>query len=410
MATRRYLFIHPNFPGQFLHLARHLIVEGHEVTGMGEVENLKRQARLVPGVRLVGYKIPREETNPHPHGRTFEAAAARGRATLQVCQALVKQGWEPEIIAAHTGWGDTLFLREVFPKAKICGYFEYFYRPHGADIGFDPEFPVTLENRLEVQLKNATPLLAWEDCDARWTPTRWQASLFPEPLRAGMEVLHEGFDTTTICPDPEVKIALKGGIKIRAGDEIVTCVNRSLEPYRGLHVLMRALPEILRRRPDARVLIVGRDRETPYGNSPAEGTSWREIFLKEVEGRIDLSRVHFLGRLPHEAHVKVLQVSAAHVYLTYPYFLSWSMLEAMSAGCLLIGSNTPPVAEFVEDGVNGLLVDFFDAEALAERVCEALENPGRFEGLRCAAREMVVSKLDRDRICVPALLDFLHGC
>ena len=409
MAKRRYLFIHPNFPGQFLHLARHLVAAGHDVTGMGEVQNLKRQAGLVPGVRLVGYKIPKEETNPHPHGRTFEAAAARGRATLQVCLALAKQGWEPEIIAAHTGWGDTLFLREVFPKARICGYFEYFYRPHGADVGFDPEFPVTLENRLEVRLKNATPLLAWEDCDARWTPTRWQASLFPEPLREGLSVLHEGFDTSMVRPDPEVKIALQGGVKIRAGDEIVTCVNRSLEPYRGLHVFLRALPEILSRRPNARVLIVGRDRETPYGNSPDGGGSWRENFLKEMEGRIDLTRVHFLGRLPHEAHVKVLQVSAAHVYLTYPYFLSWSMLEAMSAGCLLVASNTPPVAEYVEDGVNGLLVDFFDVEGLAERVCAGLKNPGRFADLRRAAREMVVGRLDRDRICVPALLDFLHG-
>jgi glycosyltransferase involved in cell wall biosynthesis len=222
-------------------------------------------------------------------------------------------------------------------------------------------------------------------------------------------VLHEGFDTETIRPDPGVKIAIKGGIKIHAGEEIVTCVNRSLEPYRGLHVFLRALPEILERRPNARVLIVGRDRETPYGNTPADGTTWREKFLKELEGRIDLSRVHFLGRLPHEAHVKVLQVSAAHVYLTYPYFLSWSMLEAMSAGCLLVASNTPPVTEFIEDGKTGLLVDFFDAKGLAERVCEGLAQPQKFRGLREAARAMVVSRLDRDRICVPALLDFLHG-
>jgi glycosyltransferase involved in cell wall biosynthesis len=405
----RHLFIHPNFPGQFLHLARHLVAQGHEVTGIGEVENLKRQAKLVPGARLIGYKIPKEETNPHPHARVFEVAAARGRATLRVCLSLAKQGWKPEVIAAHTGWGDTLFLREAFPEARICGYFEYFYRPRGADIGFDPEFPVTLENRLEVRLKNATPLLAWEDCDARWTPTRWQASLFPEALQSGLRVLHEGFDTATIRPDLQAGIVLEGGIKIRVGDEIVTCVNRSLEPYRGLHVFLRALPEILQRRPNARVLIIGRDRETPYGNSPAEGTSWKEIFMKEIEGRIDMSRLHFLGRLPHEAHVKVLQVSAAHVYLSYPYFLSWSMLEAMSAGCLLIGSNTPPVAEFVENGVNGLLVDFFDAESLAERVCVALERPGEFMKMRRAAREMLVSKLDRDRVCVPALLDFLHG-
>ena len=409
MSKKTYLFLHPNFPGQFLHLARHLAAAGHEVTGLGELANVRRQAKAVPGVRLVGYKFQRPATTAHHHVRVLEENALRARAVQLTLLALKKDGFRPDIITAHTGWGDTLFLREVFPHARICGYFEYFYRPEGADIGFDPEFPVSMDNRLEVRMKNATPLLAWEDCDARWTPTRWQASLFPSHLRPDLQVLHEGFDTGNIKPDPSARIALKNGSRFHAGDEILTFVNRGMEPYRGLHIFLRSLPEILSRRPSARVLIVGGDQETPYGNRPPDGTTWREQLLRGLGDRLDLSRVHFLGRLPHEAHVKVLQVSRAHVYLTYPYFLSWSMLEAMSAGCVVIGSNTPPVTEFLEHEKNGLLVDFFDTASLANRVCNVLAEPEHSADLRKNARDLIVSTLDRDRICVPALLRLLNG-
>lgn len=408
-AMQRHLFIHPNFPGQFLHLARHLAAAGHEVVGLGELENVRRQARLVPGVRLAGYKMRQAPAGVHHYARGFQENALRAQSTLRACLALAKGGFRPDTIAAHTGWGDTLFLREAFPDARLCGYFEYFYRSAGADIGFDPEFPNSLDNRLEVRTKNATALLAWPDCDARWTPTRWQASLFPEGLRRDLAVQHEGIDTQTIRPDPSTKVRLKDGSAFRAGEEILTFVNRNMEPYRGFHTFMRALPEILSRRPAARVLVVGTENETPYGNKPPGGGTWRERLVKEVGTGIDLSRVHFLGRIPHEAHVRVLQLSRAHIYLTYPYFLSWSMLEAMSAGCLLIASNTPPVTEFVQDGRNGLLVDFFDPKALADRACEALAKPEKFRRIREAARKTVVDLLDRDTACLPALLKMLRG-
>jgi glycosyltransferase involved in cell wall biosynthesis len=406
---KKFLFIHPNFPGQFLHLARHLAAAGHGVVGLGELPNLKRQAKLVPGVQLAGYKLPAAAAKAHHHLRGLEQNTLRAQTALRACLALAKEGFRPDAIAAHTGWGDTLFLREAFPHARLCGYFEYFYKPSGADIGFDPEFPISLDNRLEVRMKNATALLAWPDCDARWTPTRWQASLFPQELRGNLAVRHEGIDTKTIRPDPSTKVRLKDGSTFCAGGETLTFVNRGMEPYRGLHTFIRALPDILERRPEARVLVVGSQGETPYGNTPADGSTWLARLLREHGGKIDLSRVHFLGRIPHEAHVRILQLSRAHIYLTYPYFLSWSMLEAMSAGCLLIGSDTPPVTEFVQDGRNGLLVDFFDHKALAARACEALANPEKFRPLRDAARQTIVEKLDRDTACLPALLGMLHG-
>ena len=406
---RRFLFIHPNFPGQFLHLARSLAASGNEVVGLGESANLKRQARMVPGVKLVGYSLKPQNSKTHHYARLFEGNTIRAQAALQLCLNLKKEGFRPDVITGHTGWGDMLFLREVFPEARICGYFEYYYRPEGADIGFDPEFPVSLDNRLEVRTKNATALLTWPECDVRWTPTRWQASLFPEELRAMLKVQHEGIDTQKLCPNPGAKIQLPDGTRFHAGEEILTFINRGMEPYRGIHIFLRALPEILARRPQARVLLVGREGETPYGNNPKDGLTWRERLMRELGQGIDVSRVHFLGRIPHEAHVRVLQMSRAHVYLTYPYFLSWSMLEAMSAGCLVIGSRTPPVTEFLEHEKNGLIVDFFDVKGLVNRVCEALAEPEKFQPQREAARRRIVEELDLNTRCVPAMLRLLKG-
>jgi glycosyltransferase involved in cell wall biosynthesis len=401
----KYLFIHPNFPGQFLHVAKHLVALGDDVLGVGEYHNVQKQAGMVKGAKLLGYKLPRSAAKEtHHYLRGTEGHALRGQAALRLCLALKKEGFKPDVIAAHTGWGDTLFLREAFPDARIAGYFEYYYRPRGADIGFDPEFPMNLDNLLEVRMKNATSLLAWEDCDVRWTPTRWQASLFPLHLKNDLVIQHEGIDTKTIRPDPDAKVTLPDGTEVRAGDEILTFVNRNMEPYRGFHTFLRALPEILSQRPQARVLITGTENDTSYGNRPPDGLTWKQRLLKEVGERLDLSRVHFLGKLPFEAHLRVLQLSSVHVYLTYPYFVSWSMLEAMSAGCVVIGSNTPPVTEFIEEGKTGLLVDFFDVTGLADRVCKALAEPGRFDHLRKNARNLIAAHYDRDNICIPALL------
>jgi glycosyltransferase involved in cell wall biosynthesis len=333
----------------------------------------------------------------------------RAQAVFRVCRELKKSGVHPDVVVAHVGWGDTLFLKEVFPNAHLSGYFEYFYRSRGADLGFDPEFPASLDNRLEVRMKNSTQLLAWEDCDTAWTATRWVASLFPEGMRRTLKIQHEGVDTSRVQPDPQARFALPDGRTVRAGDEIVTFVNRSMEPYRGFHIFMRALPEILRRRPNAIVLVEGSENETGYGNRRPGGETWKQWMMREVGAGIDLKRVYFLGRVLFAEHVKLLQVSRVHVYLSYPYIASWSLLEAMACGCVVIGSKTPPVTEFVDEGENGVLVDFFDFPALAERVVEALAQPDRFAGTRQRARQKMVELYDLDRVCLPALVRLVSG-
>jgi glycosyltransferase involved in cell wall biosynthesis len=249
-----------------------------------------------------------------------------------------------------------------------------------------------------VRTLNAVNLLGLDAADRGQTATEWQRSRYPEAYRDKIVVAHEGIDTDRVKPDPGAVLKLESGLSLTRKDEVVTYVARHLEPYRGFHVLMRALPEIQRRRPKARVVIVGGD-DVGYGRDVPEGTTWRGKMLDEVGSRLDASRVHFLGRVPYDTYLKVLQVSSAHVYLTYPFVLSWSILEAMAAGCAVIGSATQPVQEAIRDGENGLLVDFFDSRGIAETVETALAE--QREHIRLAARQTVVKCYDLRTVCLP---------
>ena len=270
-------------------------------------------------------------------------------------------------------------------------------------MGFDPEFPVAnpVLSRIRVRARNMPMLQAMLAADIAVAPTHWQASSFPDDLRRKIIVLHEGIDTVRSRPDRDASIALaRDNLVLRAGDEVITFVARNLEPYRGYHQFMRTLPRILAERPRARAVIVGGDGVS-YGGSPPDGGSWKTRILREVAGDLDMSRVHFLGRVTHDALLKLLQISAAHVYLTYPFVLSWSLLEAMSAGALVIGSDTAPLREVVEHGRNGLLCNFFDNAALADLVVRALADQSGHAGLRQAARQTVVERFDLRSVCLP---------
>jgi glycosyltransferase involved in cell wall biosynthesis len=188
-------------------------------------------------------------------------------------------------------------------------------------------------------------------------------------------------------------------------DEVVTYSVRNLEPYRGFPNFIRALPKLLELRPDATVLVVGGD-EVSYGRSAPGGKSWRETMLEEVP--LDPKRVHFLGKLPYAQYRSVLQISSAHIYLTRPFVLSWSCIEAMAAGCLIIGSATPPVQEVIEDGVNGYLVDYHSPEAIARKTAEALSAGAALDPIRKRARETVLERYSLDK-CLPAQLRLLKS-
>ena len=349
----------------------------------------------MPGVRLLKYSMNRVDvTATHPFARRFDMECHRAEQVLYVLTSLVSSGFAADVIVAHPGWGETLPLRTIFPRARIVLYCEFFYGTEGRDVGFDPEFPqIGADGDVALHLKNAATLLALAECDVGLSPTIWQRSTFPEIYQPNIRVIHEGVNTEVIKPQADAAFRLSTGRTLRREDEVVTFVARNLEPLRGYHIFMRALPRILKERPRAQILVIGEDR-TYYGASPPAGTTWKSIFLNEVSDRIDVNRVHFTGRLIYRDYLKALQISSAHVYLTYPFVLSWSFIEAMSCGCMLIGSDTTPVREVV-NGENGVLVPFFDHEQLANKVIEALAQPRRFQSMRAAARRTAVEQFDQ---------------
>ena len=401
----RVLFVHQNFPGQYLHLAPALAARGDDVVAVA----IEAQQSL-PGVRVACYKPHRgSSASVHPWVLDIETKVIRGEAAAHCALELREKGFRPDVICAHPGWGEALFLKDVFPETRLLSFIEFFYRANGADYDFDPEFPEDdLPGRCRLRMKNANSLLNIDAADWCVSPTHWQADTVPDRYRSRFSVIHDGIDTDRVKPDPRAHVKLaKAGLTLRPGDEVITFVNRKMEPYRGFHVFMRALPEIQRRRPNSITLIVGGD-DVSYGKRLAKGESWRQRMLAEVGSRLDMERVRFVGRIAYPEFVAMLQVSAVHVYLTYPFVLSWSMLEAMSAGCVVVGSATGPVQEVIDDGHNGLLVDFFSTAGIADAIDRVLSHPDRMAGLRARARQTVVEHFDLKRFCLPrhvALVD-----
>ena len=403
------LFIHQNFPGQFKFLAPALAAQGHDVRAF---TMQKIAAGEWQGVKLTHYQPSRGTApNVHPWVSDFETKTIRGEACFRAALKLKERGFTPDVIIAHPGWGESLFLKDVWPQAKLGIYCEFYYHPQGADVGFDPEFPARDAGDVcRLRLKNLNNLLHFEIADSGISPTHWQASTFPEPFRSRITVVHDGIDTEAIAPNPAVSLTLNGDLVLTKQDEVITFVNRNLEPYRGYHIFMRALPELLKRRPGARVLIVGGE-EVSYGARPEGDKKWKDIFAGEVRPQIsdaDWARVHFLGNVPYQYFIPLLQLSTVHVYLTYPFVLSWSLLEAMSVGCAIVASDTQPLHEAIRHNDTGRLVSFFDAAALSGEVCALLDDPAARERLGANARAFAQANYDLKTICLPKQLQWVE--
>jgi glycosyltransferase involved in cell wall biosynthesis len=402
----RVLLLHQNFPGQFAHLARALAQQGHAVRALAISPRL-----AIAGVDVVRYAPARSSTRGMaPWAVDFETKTIRAEASARKMAELDAEGFVPDIVIGHHGWGETWLVKDVWPRVPLLCLKEFYY---GADLNFDPEFPHPgRDGAYRFRLKNFGLLPALDTMDWGMSPTPWQRAQFPERYRSKISVAFEGIDTNVASPKPLDALTLASQspgsppLRLAASDEIVSFVSRALEPYRGYHSFMRALPRLLELRPRARVVIVGGD-SNGYGAAPAEGT-WRERYLAEVRERIDLSRVHFVGKLAYAELIDLFRIASCHVYLTYPFVLSWSMLEAMSTGALVVGSRTGPVEDVLVDGENGLLVDFFDPEGLARRVAEVLAEPARFRPLRARARDTVLERFALER-CVPRQLSLVHA-
>ncbi|GLQ42123.1 glycosyl transferase [Dyella nitratireducens] len=339
---------------------------------------------------------------------TTANAMRRGRAVALCLQSLRSTGFRPDVIYGHPGWGDMLHVRDVFPEARVINYCEFYFNREGQDIGFDPEFQADVTDTYRVRTDNMTQLASLIDADAGISPTVWQRSRYPDLLRRSISVIHDGIDLDAVHPDPAAELVLPQSLlRLDRHTPVITYVARNLEPYRGFHVFMRALPAILKAVPNAHVVMVGGD-DVSYSKKPAQGGTYRELMLNEVGARLDLSHVHFLGRVSYAQYLRVLQVSSVHVYLTYPFVLSWSILEAMAMGTVVVASRTAPVQEVIEDGINGHLVDFFSHQDLAETVSSACLAGGSLDLLRQAAQQTVAKRFDLRKSCLSQQLALLH--
>jgi glycosyltransferase involved in cell wall biosynthesis len=393
----KYLFVHQNFPGQFIHLVRHLAAsKRHELVFITEPN-----PNQIAGVRKLPYRRPTPGVaGVHPGAQELDTALRRAEFVAYAALNLKRLGFTPDIIIGHHGWGELLNLADVWPGVPLLGYFEFFYQTKGIDVGFDPEFPIPASEFPRIRAKNAINHLAL-DLSVRnnaihgQTPTKWQLSTYPDWAHPHISLLREGVDLTLCAPKQPGRITTKspsghkpfkiGDTVVAPQEKLVTYVARDLEPYRGFHILMRALPHLLRERPDLRVVIVGGDGVS-YGAAPRQGT-WRETLLAELGSQIDPNRVSFVGRVDYGSYLGLLQRSDAHVYLTYPFVTSWSLREALACGCAVIGSDTQPVREFIRHRGNGVLAPFFDPPALARKVLEVLEDAALAAKLRTAARQ-----------------------
>jgi glycosyltransferase involved in cell wall biosynthesis len=395
----RILFVHNNFPGRFEFLLPSLKAAGHQCIAIAQ------GGRQADGVPLLQWKSNRSSTSGILDlAVRAEADLIRGRAAADCALQAKQDGFEPDLIIGHPAWGETAFMKEIFPKARQIMVGEFYYRSTGGDVGFDPEFAeVGVTEPFRVHAKNAVMSMAYADADRIICPTPFQASAFPVAFRERALIIHEGIDTDHIRRVQGAKLKL-GDREIDGSTPIVTFINRVFEPMRGFHIMMRALPALLAAVPDVRVLMIGSDKASGYGIAAPGGGTWGAHMKKEMGDRIDYSRVHFTGPVPHDIMLTALSLSWAHVYYTYPFVLSWSSMESMACEVVFMGSDTPPVRDIIEPGKNGLLIDFFDFDALSKSLIEACKHPECFTKMRAEARRFVVEHYDQRRICLPAWL------
>ncbi|WP_108659377.1 glycosyltransferase [Acuticoccus kandeliae] len=384
----RILFLHNNFPGQYRRIAQHL----HGVEGIELVAGTLKTNAQQFGIRRVDYAPHREVTKTiHPVLVVTERAVINGQAAFQALYPLKQSGWEPDLVCAHSGWGPAFLIKELWPKTKMLSLFEWYYNARGSDTDFLA--PVNHDIAARAHFKNIPVLLDLATMDWGYSPTRWQFSQFPKHLTHNISVLHEGVDCTFFSPG-EAQVTV-GDRVFTAKDEVITYVARGMEPYRGFPQFMEAVSKLQKRRPNLHVLVAGQDR-TAYGRTREDGKTHREHALETLD--LDTSRIHFLGLVPLETLRDMFRITRAHVYLTVPFVLSWSMLEAMATGALVVGSATAPVQELITDGENGLLADFFNVDQIADRIDEILRGDVDCTSLKQASRRTIAESYDLSTI------------
>lgn len=381
------LFIHYDLPAQFDHLIRYFGTQTtHKVYAICQA-NAPLTQHKNSRVTLYTYQPEPANSGTHRYALDLERCAIKGQAIVNILQTCKRQGIHFDLAVAHTGWGETLYFKDIYPDTPLLGYVEFYYHAQGADAGFEPADVISTDEALRIRTLNAQLLLGMSSCDALVTPTAWQKSLFPAIWQPHINVIHEGVDIDKVKPDPAIRFTLPTGVTLTRDDEVVTYCARNLEPYRGFPTLLKAVELICQRRPHCHVIITGGD-DVSYSKRLPDGQNYRQLLLKTVN--LPQDRVHFLGSVPYATHLQILQLSSAHIYLTYPFVLSWSFMEALASGCVVIASDTSPVMDVLQPDINGLTVNFFDYQHIADRVDQVFAHPQRMRHLGETARQTIV--------------------
>ena len=408
--NKKILFVHQNFPGQYKHISVKLVDLGYEVHTLS-IKEYSHEGMSNHSYNLIG----QSSENINQWSIEFETKMIRAESAARKALDLKENGFFPDLIIGHPGWGETFFLKEVWPEAKILSYVEFYYKTTDCDIDFDKDFiektlmknfdEFHIYNKLKLTARNSPFLSSYTTSDYLVCPTEYQKSLVPKILISAINVIHDGIDTNILKPNDDVSITINKK-KFTKKDKIVTYVSRSLDPYRGFHIFMNSIPEILRENPDTYIFIVGSKDTHGYG-APSPDGNFKDIFYSKIKKEIDGSKIFFLDFLEYSSYMKVLQISSLHMYLTYPFVLSWSMLEAMSCGALVLASDTEPVTEVIKNNYNGLLVDFFDSNMIAKKITKVLKNRDKFSDIRLNARKTIIDKYDLEKVCLPAHLSLI---
>lgn len=382
------LFLHRDFPGQFKHIAAELAKDSKNRV-VFITENLNNIE--IPDVEKLAYTMTqRVPDDCHPYMKNYLEAVMHGQAALSLAINLKQRGFEPDIVYGFSGWGNSMFMKDAFPNVPFLSYYEWYYNSDSEDISYSG-IKLAETDKESIRCKNAKLLIDLYSSDAGLSPTEWQKSHFPKEFQPKIKVIHDGIDSEFFKPDPDAKFLIKDkNLELTAKDEVVTYVTRGMEAYRGFPQAMEAIEKVLKKRPNAHVIIAG-DDVICYGPKLEYGT-YKQHMLQQL--KLDMNRVHFVGHIPYEEYVKLLQISSVHLYLTVPYILSWSILEAMSTGCCVVASSTQPVLEVMKNNYNGLLADFFSVEHIVKRMLFALENKKEAENIRKNARQTILEKYE----------------
>jgi len=379
---KKILFLHTNFPGQYRRLAPYLKESGGFDVRAGTLKSNEQKIEFTH-VKFEKQRDAREDI--HPSLKRTENALLTGQAAYSALHAFKRQGWVPDIVCAHSGFGAGLFVKDVFPQAKYLAYHEWYFNGPITDEGH-PCPPDDHNALIRSRMSNLPFLVDLAAMDAGVTPTKWQKAQFPAIFQPSIHALHDGLDTDFYTPAKTTALTLRNGLSLTQADEVITYVARGMEPYRGFPQFMEAVAKVQKKNPRVQTLIVGNDR-VAYGSGRGDGLTYKEHALKSYD--LDTKRIHFTGLVSFEQLRAIFRISSVHVYLTVPFVLSWSMLEAMSTGCIVLGSATPPVQEVIHDEKNGFLTDLFDVDMIAERIGELLKKNETLSAVRKAARDTI---------------------